>query len=82
MEDCTDLICLGRIIGTCTGWDQSDLDSFTFYDFEPIAGSGIEAASCIEVGYVTGMLRRYDGDKVLSSHDLVELVKDLPKVQS
>lgn len=84
MKDRTDLICLGRIIGTCTGWDQNDTESFTFYDFEPVAGLGIEAAKCIGVDFGKGILGRYtdDGKEVASVHDLVELVKDLPKVQS
>ena len=31
-----ELVILGRTIGTYSGWDQMDTNSFMFYEFKPI----------------------------------------------
>lgn len=78
----TDLIILGRNIGTSTGWDLADTDSFQFYGFEPLDGVTIPATDCLFVDFGKGIYETYAGDDVASRGDLLDVMKDLPRTEA
>ena len=59
MKERIDVVILGRMIGTATGWDQSDDFSMIFYDFEPKDDVEIPTASSINIDFVSGKVEAY-----------------------
>lgn len=78
------LIILGRMIGTHTGWDHVDTASFIFYDFEPVSefNGSLIAQGSIYVDYDLGKIEAYDDDgKVTYTIDIIEAIQNCNKVQ-
>ena len=75
------LVVLGRKIGTMSGWDRMDTETFCFYDFEPISDIDLPSGDlAVSYGYGTYEVSstvppNYD---IISRGDIVDLVKDLP----
>lgn len=87
MQDKTppkDLMIMGRIIGTYTGWDGDD-ESMVFYDFKPTAEfsavAGFAPASDdITVHFTMGFFIWYDENGIpLAQHDVIAALRDLPQ---
>ncbi len=78
----TELTVLGRILGTHTGWDLADTDSFQFYDFLPADGVVIPATDCLFVDFSKGLYEAYFGDDIGARGDLIDALKDLPRSEA
>lgn len=76
------VIILGRLLGTASGWDGADDPAVAYYDFEPEAGVRLQAGSFVEFSLDTGNVVYYneDGDKTVTV-DLVSLCQDIPKME-
>lgn len=73
-SEITDLVILGRKIGTCTGFDQQDTDVFTFYDFLP-SNVTLPATETLTVAYSEGYFMWGE-----ESRDIIEIIQHLPRI--
>jgi len=74
-EEC--IVC-GRIIGTATGWDQSDAYEMTFYDFIPITTCQLPTGD-ISIRFEKGIVEAFNDDGTIkTSTDLIDSIKHLP----
>jgi hypothetical protein len=64
----SNLILLGRDVGTFTGWDQGDTLAFVYYGFKP------------KVDYDNGNLLFYDDEgNITWEQDIVNTLKEIPR---
>lgn len=76
----TDVIVLGRRLGTSSGWDQVDDWAFTFSDFKPTAGVDVPDCKCLFVALDSGFIAAENEEgATLATGDLVQLCVTLPK---
>ena len=81
MSERSDWIILGRVIGTATGWDQTDTFAVNLYNFEPANGVSIPAADCLSIQFEDGLAKIYSDDgKILRSIDIITAIAHLPRV--
>ena len=71
---------LGRIIGTGTGWDQSDDHAFCIYDFEPVEGIDLIATDCLNVDTVKGWFEFEVGEGT-ARHDIIGTLRNIPRTE-
>lgn len=77
-ENRSDLVVLGRVIGTFTGWDQGDTLNFVFYGFKP-KFEGMPEGD-MNVDYEGGFFRFYDDEgNETWANDIIERMKDIPR---
>lgn len=76
----TDLIIAGRLIGTYEGWDEIDVATFGFHNYNPIPELGIFEKGSLVVSYDGGFMLQARGDDMrnIITVDLIETLKDLP----
>lgn len=51
-----EIIYLGKVIGTCSGWDQSGDQELVFYDYTP----NILGKKCLQMTHISGEESIYD----------------------
>ena len=74
-ERTTWIVC-GRVIGTATGWDQSDTFVMTLYDFEPVGDCKIPKGEIL-FRFENGTAEQIGEDGEISfSIDLIDAIKD------
>lgn len=66
-----DLIILGRLVGTSTGWDQQDTMIFSNYDFVPGKGCSIPAAKCVNFDFETGKWSTSNDGETVQEGDII-----------
>ncbi len=77
-----DWIILGRVIGTATGWDQSDTFSIMLYDFHPADNVSI-AGGDVLIEFEKGLWEVYDGNgTVIRQGDLIEALRNAPRTKA
>ena len=83
MESRENLIILGRLLGTHTGFDMQDTLAICFYDFEPTEGVPIAACDTLEFnfdsGWGTGHTNDESGAQLGTSFDILDTLKGLPR---
>lgn len=74
-----ELVFLGRVLGTCSGWD-GDLDAIGFYDFNPAPGVSLPAGSSLSININTGEWSiENDEGSALQRGDIIETLAKLPR---
>jgi hypothetical protein len=80
-EERSNLILLGRDVGTFTGWDQGDTTSFVFYGFKPKFEGWLEGD--LSVDYENGNLLFYDDEgNIVWEQDIVNTLKEIAREPS
>ena len=73
-----EVIVLGRLLGTASGWDRADDEFPYFYDFSPAEGVPIEAAYLLNVDYNKGIISTENREgKELWREDIAKLCVQL-----
>lgn len=77
----TDLIVLGRKLGTYEKWDEADAMAVTFYNFEPAEGVRIPACASLFLSWDNGscIAQDRDGEPMGPNQDLATLCASLPR---
>ncbi len=76
----TDLIVLGRLLGTFTEWDHAEEREDIFDNFEPAEGVDLGACHSLYINYETGQIAMQDAQgNVLATGDVALLCAALPR---
>lgn len=78
----TELLVLGRVIGSNYGWDGGEESQYSFYEFEPLESLSISipATPCLLVDFHDGTVRGMDNDGSEQwCNDLVIVLANVPK---
>lgn len=78
MSERENLILLGRIAGTCTGYDRVDDNALIFYEFEPVPGWMIPLGD-LTVDYEGGWLLQHDDNGVEITKTDISVLMALPR---
>ena len=78
-----DVIVLGRVIGTASGWDTDGADNYQYFEFDPANGVNIPVSEVLSISYDSGTFETwksstYEGG-VTWGADIIDTLKDFPK---
>lgn len=77
----TDLIVLGRLIGTYQGWDGGDEGEYVFYDFIPAPNVNLPSSFDLSVSYQKGWFAQYDDNGIpILQWDIMLYLSGVPRV--
>jgi hypothetical protein len=72
-----DVIVLGTVLGTATGWDEVDVDCVVYFDFEPsltfvkLANDVVKNQyEGVAINFTTGTVECYEHDRIPLSFKL------------
>lgn len=79
MSETMEWVMLGRVIGTGSGWDQTDTMSMTIYDFVPTEGVTLPRGT-VDFHFETGLATLYsDSGTIIETVDIVDAIAHLPQ---
>ena len=74
----TEWIVCGRMIGSASGWDQSETFMMTLYDFSPLAGYRGPSGDVL-FKFENGTIEAFNEDgSIKESVDLIDAIRGLP----